>query len=118
MDYRPQAIEILSALSENPFLSFNMNSATYKMFINTVSQYDEVSADNEEEMTNPDNMNAGNFWYNMMNDFAEEYDADWYALVATPAIEGTIDWNMIERKYCERRAVWSAIQEGQIAIKA
>jgi hypothetical protein len=73
-----------------------MNAATLKMYTYTVGTFDHCY-----DFVNID---AEKYWLGAMEDFSEEYDEDWYALIATPAIRATINWDFINRKYLERRA--------------
>lgn len=46
------------------------------------------------------------YWLDDIKEYSSDYDRGFYALVATPAIEATIDWDWIARKmpeYVEKR---------------
>jgi hypothetical protein len=79
-----------------------MNPATLKMYQHTIDQYDSMGYD-DGVLCSPEGLET--FWLDMMEDFSEEYDADWYPLVATDAIRRTINWNFIAHKYNERRSI-------------
>ena len=76
-----------------------MNSSTLIMYRCTIDQYDSMDcvpcADSLQQ-----------FWLDMMYDFSEVYDADWYALVAMwEKGQITIDWTAIASKYNERSTI-------------
>lgn len=36
-----------------------------------------------------------NYFLDLMEDFCDDYDQNWFALIATPAIRNTIDWEAV-----------------------
>ena len=75
-----------------------MNSATLIMYRFTVDQYDAMDA----ELCA---ISLKQFWLDMMKDFSDQYDEEWYALIATPSIRKTINWSFIAAKYMEKRMI-------------
>ena len=88
-----------------------MNSATLIMYQYTIYQYDDISAGDDALLCSPDSLKQ--FWLDMMEDFSEEYDADWFPLVATEAIRNTINWDFISQKYNERRIISDHISDSE-----
>lgn len=79
-----------------------MNAATMMMYRFTVAQYDAMGMEDDSGLTAAD---VQHYWLDMMEDFSDEYDADWYPLIATPAIFSTINWSFIAIKYAEKRMI-------------
>jgi hypothetical protein len=79
-----------------------MNSATMMMYRFTVAQYDNMDESAILSLTGAD---VRHFWLSMMEDFSEEYDVEWYPLIATQSICATIDWSLIAVKYAEKRMI-------------
>ena len=93
-----------------PFLSFlshishKMNPATFILYKYTCWQYDMMSFGYDDSVA-PKDIGIRDFWLDMMEDFSDEYENEWFALVATPNIEKTIDWNAITNTYCIKRMI-------------
>lgn len=49
-----------------------------------------------------------NFFLQLMEDHADDYDADWFPIVATPSIRKTVDWaeigKIVTQKNVEARS--------------
>jgi hypothetical protein len=54
------------------------------------------------------------FWQSVLRYNSECYDEAWFSLIATPAIEKTINWHFIVTKYREARCIkekkWNAVR--------
>lgn len=69
-----------------------MNSATKIVTENAVAQW--------TDMGFPDDYRAEaaelkDYYTRLMEDFCENYDEQWFALIATPAVQKTIDWEAV-----------------------
>jgi hypothetical protein len=77
-----------------------INAATLKMYQFTDDQFDGLDDDHHLDI---DADSVREYWLKMLQDHSDCFDIEWFALIATPAIEKTINWNFIARKYQEKR---------------
>ena len=82
-----------------------MNRATEVIAEFTVYWYDSLTYDNGP--CYPESAEAvRQVWWDMLEDHSDEYDADWYPLVATPAIRMTINWEAVYKEARVSLASW------------
>lgn len=75
------------------------NQATAKMLYWSISFHlDGQSSDTPPAWTGA---KLRRYWLDDIKGYSSDYDRGFYALVATPAIEATIDWDWIARKMPE-----------------
>jgi hypothetical protein len=86
-----------------------ISGATLKMYRICASEFDEYDEFNET----PEECRE--LWLNTLRQYSDKYDEAWFALIATPAIEKTINWQFIVQKYREARCIkerkWNAPEE-------
>jgi hypothetical protein len=76
-----------------------INAATLYMFRLCSQEFDEWDEyDGDED-------DAREFWQKTLRACSDKYDEKWFALIATPAIEKTINWHFIVTKYNEARCI-------------
>ena len=66
-----------------------MNTATKMISENAITQWSDMGF---EEDYKAEATELQDFFARLVEDFCENYDEEWYALIATPAIQKTIDW--------------------------
>ena len=79
-----------------------MNKATLIMYQYTIDHYDNMTCESYEDL---DAESMADYWLRNMEENPENYDDEYYALIATPNIFRTINWDFIARKYVERRVI-------------
>jgi len=79
---------------------FTINAATFQMYDFTIAQFDQMDDDHHLDI---DADSVREFWQNMLHDHSDCFDIEWFALIGTAAIEKTINWHFIARKYQEKR---------------
>ena len=83
-----------------------INAATLYMYRCCCEEFDErYEFDDDED-------DIREFWQETLRACSDKYDEKWFALIATPAIEKTINWHFIVTKYREARCIkeknWNA----------
>jgi hypothetical protein len=80
-----------------------INTATFKIYQFTCDHYSQMDYDSQVELT-PESV--CDYFERMMEECAsEDYDVEWFALIATKAIKKTIDWDFIARKHAEKAII-------------
>ena len=80
-----------------------INTATFKVYQITCDHYSQMGYDSQIQLTPA---SVRDYFDRMMEDCASEnYDHEWFALIATKAIEATINWDFIARKHAEKAIV-------------
>ena len=70
-----------------------MNAATKIISSVAVDQWYDLSFSEDDYRAEAKELE--NYFLDLMEDFCDDYDQDWYALIATPAIRNTIDWEAV-----------------------
>lgn len=68
-----------------------MNHATKIITENAIAQWDDMGEDDYRVEA----ADLKDYYTRLMEDFCENYDEEWFALIATPAIQKTIDWEAV-----------------------
>jgi hypothetical protein len=69
-----------------------MNHATKIVTENAVAQWSDMGFEDDYKAEAAE---LQDFYTRLMEDFCENYDEQWFALIATPAIQKTIDWEAV-----------------------
>ena len=69
-----------------------MNHATKIVTENAVAQWSDMGFEDDYRVAAAD---LQDYYTRLMEDFCENYDEQWFALIATPAIQKTIDWEAV-----------------------
>ena len=69
-----------------------MNAATKIICENAVNHWSDMGFEDDYRA---DAADVEDFFTRLMEDFCDEYDQNWFALIATPAIQKTIDWEAV-----------------------
>jgi hypothetical protein len=78
--------------------SLPINAATLKMYKLCCEEFDNMDEfDGDEDIRE--------YWQTVLRTHSSCYDEVWFALIATPAIEKTINWQFIVTKYIEARCI-------------
>ena len=75
-----------------------MENKTTRMMLHWTMEFEDGCndlADNIDELTTWHGESIRENWRDDIRSFPEEYDRGYYALVGTPAIEKTIDWDWV-----------------------
>ena len=80
-----------------------MNTATMIIYRHTTYQYDDMCSDSSDSL---DAESLQQFWLDMMYDYSEDYDAEWFPIIALwEKGRIDIDCDFIVRKYKESRCI-------------
>ena len=69
-----------------------MNHATKIVTENALDQWSDMGFEDDYRVAAAD---LQDYYTRLMEDFCENYDEQWFALIATPAIQKTIDWEAV-----------------------
>ena len=69
-----------------------MNHATKIVTENAVAQWSDMGFEDDYIVAAAE---LQDYYTRLMGDFCENYDEQWFALIATPAIQKTIDWEAV-----------------------
>jgi hypothetical protein len=69
-----------------------MNQATKIITENAIDQWSFMGFEDDYKA---EAIELEDFYTRLMEDFCENYDEEWFALIATPAIQKTIDWEAV-----------------------
>ena len=69
-----------------------MNAATKIICENAVNHWSDMGFEDDYRA---EAIHLEDYFTRMMEDFCDDYDQNWFALIATPAIQKTIDWEAV-----------------------
>jgi len=95
-----------------------MNATTFKVYkhaVNEMNHYMFKGFDLEDTLTNINSVSfikyGNNIFQGLYSDViqqnSDEYDKEYFALVATPGIATSIDWEAIALKYEVYKSIWA-----------
>ena len=71
-----------------------MNQATKMITENAVAQWSDMGLEDDYTVNATE---VQGYYARLMGDFCENYDEEWFALIATGAIQKTIDWEAVAK---------------------